>query len=82
MATKTLTITEHAYNKLARLKKENESFSVVIERITDQKVDLMKYFGILSKESGEALECNINLARKERLKEDKKRIEKTRRLFD
>lgn len=37
MVVKTITITEEAYNALKRLKKEEESFSEVVLRLTTQK---------------------------------------------
>ncbi len=57
MATKTLTITEEAYNLLAREKKGSESFSMEITRVMGGRRpnNLMKYFGILSEEEGEGM---------------------------
>ena len=63
MATKTLTITESAYEKLAREKKENESFSMVIER-KFKNYNLLNMAGALSKESAIALEKTIKENRK------------------
>jgi predicted CopG family antitoxin len=54
MATKTLNIAEDAYKRLAALKKENESFTDVIYRVTG-KYELYKLVGILSKEKAEEL---------------------------
>ena len=51
MATKTLTITEDAYGRLAALKEEDESFSDVITKITG-KVSLLSIAGILTKRKG------------------------------
>jgi len=67
MATKTITVTEEAYSRLARLKNENESFSETINRIT-KKRDIMEFFGILSKESADKLEKAIKEGRKEHAK--------------
>ena len=75
MATKTLTITEDAYDMLVERKLDNESFSEEIKRICLKRgrKGLMDFFGILSKEEGDKIEkvlekrreLNINL-RKER----------------
>lgn len=64
MATKTISITEEAYRKLASMKKENESFSKVIERIAGKK-KLGKFFGVLSEETANKLEKAIKDGRKE-----------------
>ena len=58
MATKTLTVTEEAYNRLASKKKENESFSDVINRITNKK-SVLEFAGILSKKSADEIEKNM-----------------------
>jgi len=78
MATKTISITEEAYEKLANHKKENESFSMVINR-KFKKYNLLDMAGVLSKESAEALEKAIKENRKkdQELQERKmKEIEK------
>lgn len=67
MATKTISITESAYNRLANLKQENESFSIVIERITHKR-KLDDFYGILSKEMGKKLEKTFEKQRKENRK--------------
>lgn len=46
MASKNISITEEVYNKLIKIKRENESFSELILRlIKSQKQDIMKSFG-------------------------------------
>ncbi|MEK6826066.1 MAG: antitoxin VapB family protein [Nanoarchaeota archaeon] len=72
MATKTITVTEEAYIRLARLKKENESFSETINRITGKR-NIMEFFGILSKEAADELEKNIIENRKRHRQMRKKR---------
>jgi len=63
MATKTLTITEDAYERLAALKEEDESFSTVINRITG-KVSLLSFAGILTKKEADCMEKIIKESRK------------------
>lgn len=55
---KTITITVEAYNHLKEMKKEEESFSQLVERIYHQKkkVCLDDVAGILSEEEGQELE--------------------------
>ena len=55
MATKTLTITEDAYDLLVRNKLDDESFSEEIKRLfTDKKrKPLSDFYGAWSKETGE-----------------------------
>ena len=62
MSTKTLTITEEAYERLLSKKREKESFSEVIKRITN-KGSILKFVGILTQEEGKALEREIALGR-------------------
>jgi predicted CopG family antitoxin len=50
MATKTISIREDVYDRLKNLKKENESFSDVIGRLTNRrKSDMSEYFGALNR---------------------------------
>ena len=80
MGTKTISITDDAYQRLASLKKENESFSLVIQRITGVSL-LSNIQGILSKESAEELEKNIKKTRKEHAKARELRIKKIQEAF-
>ena len=54
MATKTISITEEAYERLKTRKEKNESFTDVINRVTGKR-SIMELAGILSKEEGEKL---------------------------
>jgi len=82
MATKTISITEEAYNNLVRHRRENDSFSIIINReLGCRKAKLSDFFGILSKEDGEKLEKNIKKIRELRKKVDAKRAEKLKEMF-
>lgn len=55
---KTITVTEEAYTHLKELKKEEESFSQLIERFFHhkKKISLDDFAGILSEEAANELE--------------------------
>ena len=72
MATKTLTITEEAYRRLAGLKNERDSFSDVIVREIG-KHKLREIYGILSGKAGEELEKSIKERRDKHREIRKKR---------
>lgn len=63
MATKTLTITEDAYTRLASLKEGNESFSEVIVKHFP-KHSLMELAGILNSEEANTMRKAIAESRK------------------
>lgn len=63
MATKTITITTEAYERLAALKGEKDSFSDTINKLT-KKTSLFDLVGILSKEGADELKSNIKRLRK------------------
>lgn len=65
MTTKTITITEDAYEALRGLKDTRESFSETILRVAKKK-PLDEFFGVLSKESGAKLERAILELRQKR----------------
>ena len=58
MATKNISITEEAYMRLASLRRGKESFSEIINRVT-QKKQLMDFAGILSKKTADRVEQHI-----------------------
>ena len=73
MPTRTISITEEAYERLKVRKEKNESFSDVIYKITG-KQSIMELAGILSKEQAEKLEKHI----KERRKASREHADKIR----
>jgi predicted CopG family antitoxin len=80
MATKTISITEEAYNKLASLKQENESFSRVIERMTRKK-KLGDFFGVISNNTADKIEESIKMGRNEHKKSREIRTKKLKEAF-
>ncbi len=73
MVTKTITVTEAAYEALKAKKEGSESFSRMILRITNKK-PLDYFFGILSGKEGEEFEKTIYDLRKQRNKGHKERL--------
>ena len=78
MTTKTITVTEDAYEALKSLKGEKESFSDTILRVAKRK-PLSYFFGVLGKESGDRFEKAIMEMRKIRSESHEKRIERIRK---
>lgn len=62
MGTKTISITEESYQRLESRKKERESFSEVINRLTSKR-SLTEFAGIFSKEGAKELGENIRKSR-------------------
>jgi predicted CopG family antitoxin len=62
MATKTISITEEACSRLKARKENNESFSEVINKITN-KVNILDFAGILSKKEVGVIDKNIKESR-------------------
>lgn len=52
MATKSLTITEEAYERLKAHKREGESFTETILRLTEEERDIMRGFGAMRDSEG------------------------------
>jgi len=52
MATKTLTITEEAYEQLKAHKQDGESFTDTVLRLTERDRDVMQGFGMLADDEG------------------------------
>lgn len=52
MATKTITVTEEAYERLKKHKRDDESFTETVLRLTGDDRDVMAGFGAMSDVSG------------------------------
>ena len=81
MATKTITVTEEAYNRLAHLKMGKESFSETINRVTGKR-KLRDFHGVISKEFADELEKNIKESRKVHKRLDEERHKKLMEAFN
>ena len=83
MATKTISITEDAYRRLANQRiRENESFSEVINREFKKKFRLRDFHGIISKEAADALENSMIEDRKIHRELHEKRIKRLEKEFN
>ncbi len=65
MATKTISITREAYDRLRARKGPEDSFSDVVLRLTERR-PLAEYAGMLNKTSVKAMRKAIEQARKDR----------------
>lgn len=75
MATKTISITEEAYERLKVRKEKNESFTDVINRVTGKR-SLLELAGILSEDDAEKMEEYIKKSRLESEKQMKRAIQR------
>ncbi|MHA1166889.1 MAG: antitoxin VapB family protein [Candidatus Hodarchaeales archaeon] len=75
MASKTIMIQEETYIKLANLKRKNESFNDVIERLLRKEQNLNPFFGLFTEKEGKLLEKSIEEVMRENEVADLKRIE-------
>ena len=81
MAVKTITVTENDYNTLKGLKKEEESFSESILRISNDEIgNLSRFFGAL-KNSSKELDIIRKKVKEGRNKVDKDAREKMKKLW-
>ncbi|MBI5072882.1 hypothetical protein HZA99_03620 [Candidatus Woesearchaeota archaeon] len=68
MVVKTLTVTEDSYNKMKRLKKEDESFSDLFNRIADEKLNVAsRFLGLVKLSPSEMDAWRKNTARNKKL---------------
>ncbi len=83
MATKTISITEEAYKRLADLReRERESFSEVIIKVTGKRLKLRDFHGIISKEAADTLESSIIEGRRSHKELHEKRIKRLGKEFN
>lgn len=80
MGTKNISITEAAYRRLASMKREHESFSLVINRLTGTH-SLLELAGSLSESAAKRLEKNIARVRKAQSSAQQERIKRIREAF-
>jgi len=73
MATRNISITEEAYVRLAQFRKQSESFSQVINRLTDRR-SIMDFAGILSEKSAARLERHVEKHRRDFNKDARRRL--------
>lgn len=73
MASKTVSLSEDAYARLARLRKPGESFSDVVRRITPGR-SLTELAGLFTKAEGKALAEAVEEMRGERLQRRQRRL--------
>ncbi len=78
MATKNISITEEAYVRLASLRQGKESFSEIINRLTNKR-RLLSFAGVLSQESANRIEEHIG---KRRAELDKERAQRRKRILE
>ena len=71
MGTKTITVTNEAYDRLTAFKESKESFSDVINKIT-MKYSILDLVGVISKDETDELKNNIKELRKRLRKETDK----------
>lgn len=65
MATKTISLSEDAYEHLASEKREGESFSDVVRRLASG-VRLADYYGVLSEDTADELDAVLTERRRQR----------------
>lgn len=75
MGTKTISLADDAYERLAAMKQEGESFSDVVRRLTSG-VSLQDYYGVLSENTADEIEAIVESRREERTESHRERVER------
>lgn len=73
MGTKTISLADDAYDRLKAEKREGESFSDVVRRLT-KGVDMESYYGVLSTETGDELAAIVADRRRDRTETHHERV--------
>lgn len=81
MGTKTISLADDAYEKLKAHKREGESFSDVVRRLTGG-VTLSEYYGALDDETADELEGIIEERREGRSETHRERVDRLVDEFD
>lgn len=74
MGTKTVSLADDAYERLRAEKRDGESFSDVVRRLTG-RVELASVHGALSEETADGLEGELDRARDQRNDRRDRRVE-------
>ncbi len=75
MGTRTIPLADDAYERLEAEKRDGESFSDVVRRLTDD-VTLADYYGVLDDDTADELETIIERRRSERTASRRERVER------
>lgn len=81
MGTKTISLADDAYERLRAEKRENESFSDVVRRLTEG-VKLEEYYGALDDDTADELEEIVSRRRSKRTEEHRNRVERITDAFE
>lgn len=81
MATKTISLSEDAYERLRAAKREGESFSDVVRRLPSG-IRLVDYYGVLDEDTADELEETIARNRSEWTSEHEERVTEIADAFD
>ena len=82
MGTKTISLAEDAYERLRAHKREDESFSDVVRRLTGDDFSLEDYHGALDADTGDKLERIVEARREARSETHRARVERITEEFD
>jgi len=82
MGTKTISLADDAYERLKRHKREDESFSDVVRRLTGEDFSLRDYYGVLDEDTGEELDRIVETRREARSDTHRERVDRITEALD